>query len=175
METLDVSLEPVTERERSVLSNLLELYVHDMSEFFPHVEIGENGRFDYDPLPEYWLEPARRFAFLIRGGAKLAGFALATRGSPVSDDPSTFDVAEFFVLRGMRRQRVGRRAAHALWRRLPGRWTVRVSEANAAALPFWSDAIQSLTGTPPRATLWPGKRAPWHVFGFDSAVQGTEP
>jgi len=173
VEPLDISLQVVTERDRGVLSNLLELYVHDMSEFFPQVEVDESGRFGYEPLPRYWAEPERHFAFLIRCGGKLAGFALATRGSPVSEDPSTLDVAEFFVLRGMRRQSVGRGAAHALWSRLPGCWTVRVSDANAAALPFWTEAIQLYTGTPASATLWPGKRAPWHVFSFDSAAQAA--
>jgi predicted acetyltransferase len=171
VEPLDVSLQLVTEHGRDVLSNLLELYVHDMSEFFPHVQIGESGRFGYEQLPHYWAEPERHFAFLIRSGPKLAGFALATRGSPASEDPNTLDVAEFFVLRSLRRQRVGRDAAHALWRQLPGRWTVRVSEANAAALPFWTKAIHLHTGVPASATLCPGKRAPWHVFSFDSSAR----
>ena len=38
-----------------MLSNLLELYVHDLSEIFP-VEIGPEGRFGYETLRLYWAE-----------------------------------------------------------------------------------------------------------------------
>ena len=101
-----VTLEPAPPESEGVLSNLLALYVHDLSEIFP-IEVGADGRFRYDRLPLYWSEPERRFPFLIRAGAKLAGFALAARGSPASDDPDALDVAEFFVLRGYRRSGVG--------------------------------------------------------------------
>jgi predicted acetyltransferase len=115
-----------------------------MSEILPF-EVGEDGRFGYPRLPLYWSEPDRRFAFLIRCGARIAGFALATRGSPVTDDPEDLDVAEFFVLRRYRRAGVGRRAAFLLWDRLPGRWIVRVFEANRAGLPFWREIIRDYT------------------------------
>ena len=98
-----VSLEPASEADSSLLSNLLELYIHDMSEVFPHVQLGPDGRFGYSTLPFYWSEPDRRFAFLIRCDGRVAGFILATRGSPVVTDPNVLDVAEFFVLRQYRR------------------------------------------------------------------------
>jgi predicted acetyltransferase len=106
----EVALEVATPRDASVLSNLLELYAYDLSEIFP-LELQPDGRFDYEQLPLYWSEPDRRFPFLIRCDARLAGFALVTRGSPASDDPADFDVAEFFVLRRYRRRGVGRQAA----------------------------------------------------------------
>lgn len=141
----EVSIERVDERSAGLLANLLELYLHDLSEIFP-LEVGADGRFGYDALPRYWAEPEARFAFLVRAGGRIAGFALAMRGSPASDDPEVLDVAEFFVLRGQRRSGLGRRAAHALWDRLPGRWLVRVAEANRAGLPFWEEAVRGYTG-----------------------------
>jgi predicted acetyltransferase len=98
-----------------------------------------------------------RHAFLIKCGTRVAGFALAMRGSPATDDPTDLDVAEFFVLRSYRRSGVGRQAAFALWDTVPGQWVVRVSEANRAGLPFWSEAIRSYTsGVFTRAR--PGRR-----------------
>src|SRR5262245_24282117 len=105
----EVRLAPATPEDAALPSNLLELYVHDMSEFFP-VQIGADGRFGYAKLPLYWSESDRRFPFLIRSGERVAGFALVTRGSPATDDPGDLDVAEFFVLRGYRRSGVGRQA-----------------------------------------------------------------
>src|SRR4051812_26911267 len=160
----EVSLDVATLDDAGLLSNLLELYIHDLSEAFPSVEIGADGRFGYSKLPLYWSEPERRFPFLIRCDARVVGFALATRGSPATDDPNVFDVAEFFVLRRHRRSGVGHRAAVLLWSRLPGRWTVRVSEGNPAALPFWARVIAEFTG----GAAMESKRADdphaWRVF-----------
>jgi hypothetical protein len=43
----EVSLTVATESEGALLANLLELYIHDLSEVFPGVELGANGRFGY--------------------------------------------------------------------------------------------------------------------------------
>jgi len=150
-----------------MLSNLLELYVHDLSEIFP-VALGPEGRFGYEKLPLYWAEPAVRHAFLIRQGRHVAGFAFATRGSPATDDPEDLDVAEFFVLRGYRRSGVGRQAAMALWDSMPGHWVVRVAEANRAGLPFWSEVIRSYTSGDFVESARPGDSQAWRVFRFAS-------
>lgn len=40
-----------TEAEHTLLSNLLELYIHDLSALFPQVRLGPDGRFGYpDPV-----------------------------------------------------------------------------------------------------------------------------
>jgi hypothetical protein len=71
----EVVLEPATQSDAAVLSNLLELYSHDLSDVFV-LEPGTDGRFGYEKFPLYWLEPENRFPFLIRAGTRLAGFAL---------------------------------------------------------------------------------------------------
>jgi predicted acetyltransferase len=164
-----VSLVPATPADATLLANLLELYVHDLSPMFPFVELGADGRFGYSALPLYWSEPERRFAFLIRCGARIAGFALVTRGSPALPDPEVLDVAEFFVLRAQRRAGVGRRAAALLWSQLSGTWTVRVSKANAPALAFWSGAVAEHTGGRFEVLEYAGRHSPMHVFVFEAA------
>jgi predicted acetyltransferase len=106
---------------------------------------------------------------VFRYNGRIAGFALVTRGSPVTDDPSVLDVAEFFVLRRYRRVGVGRQAASALWGTLTGRWVVRVAEANQAALTFWIDIVRRYTGgnfTEATRDI-AGRR--WRVFSFETA------
>jgi predicted acetyltransferase len=161
-----VTLQVATPSDDTLLSNLLELYAHDLSAVFPNVELGPNGRFGYDKLRLYWSEPDRRFAFLIMCDGRLAGFVLATRGSPVADDPDVLDVAEFFVLRRYRGSGVGRQAAFLLWNQLPGAWTVRVSEANTGALSFWSDVIADFAGGAAIESTRDGNPTAWRVFSF---------
>jgi predicted acetyltransferase len=156
----------------TLLSNLLELYIHDLSAAFPHIALGADGRFGYPHLPLYFSEDERRTAYLIHHGSEVAGFALVTRGSPLAQDPDVYDVAEFFVLRRQRRSGVGRRAAFLLWNRLPGRWIVRVSEANPGALAFWSSVIAEFTNHGAKQSTHPGRTAPWRAFEFDSPGAG---
>lgn len=166
-----VTLEAASPGSAELLSNLLELYIHDLSGIFP-IEVGPDGRFRYQQLPLYWSEPEKRFPFLIRSGGQIAGFALATRGSPATDDPDHLDVAEFFVLRGHHRSGVGRRAAFLLWNRLPGLWVVRVSEGNRAGLPFWHEVIREYTGGAFSESTRAGSLHGWRVFTFASATSG---
>lgn len=164
----DVVLDVATVADGELLANLLELYIHDLSDVFPNLEIGSDGRFGYRRLPLYWRDPDRRFAFLIKCDGRVVGFALVTRGSPGTDDPSVFDVEEFFVLRRHRRSGVGRRAAMLLWNRLPGRWIVRVSEGNRGAVPFWTRVIAEYTGGAATESTRPGDPHLWRVFSFHS-------
>jgi predicted acetyltransferase len=160
-----VELVPATPGDEPLLRNLLELYVHDLSAFFP-VALGADGRFGYPKLPLYWSEVETRFPFLIRVGDRTAGFAFATRGSPAAG-PDDMDVAEFFVLRSHRRSGVGSEAAALLWRRFPGPWVVRVSEANRPGVDFWTRAVRTFTGGAFSESQRPGDPHPWRVLAFD--------
>ncbi len=162
-----VTLEPATRADGVLLANLLELYSHDMSEIFA-VEVGADGRFGYSKLPLYFSQPEQRFPFLIRRDGEVAGFALAMRGSPASDDPQSLDVAEFFVLRRLRRFGVGREAARLLWDRIRGTWFVRVSIGNRAGIPFWESVIDEYSAGAYSQREQPGGEHPWRVFSFES-------
>jgi predicted acetyltransferase len=163
-----VTLHVATESDAPLLGNLLELYIHDLSDVFAGLEVGPDGRFGYRRLPLYWSQPGKRFPFLFRLDGRVAGFALVQRGSPVNANPDTLDVEEFFVLRQYRRAGVGREAAALLWNRLPGDWTVRVAEDNRGALPFWRDVIGKYTdGVASEASLLHDGRK-WRVFSFRS-------
>lgn len=168
--SLQVEVVPATTEQEPVLANLLELYAHDFSDFFD-LKIRADGRFGYEPLPLYWRESGR-FPFLVRVSGDLAGFVLVQQGSQVSGDRETWDVAEFFVLRGYRRHGVGVRAAHHLWRMFTGRWEVRVAEKNVVARKFWQLAISEFTGMPADSAFTEVKGKRWHVF---SLVSGGPP
>jgi predicted acetyltransferase len=154
--------------EQNVLGNLLELYIHDLSESFPFVQLGSDGRFGYPGLESYWTESAKRFAFLIKEAGKVAGFALVTVGSPAAQEPDVYDLAEFFVLRGHRRSGLGRRAALRLWQQLPAEWIVRCSESNPSALAFWNKVVAEFTHGTAQTSSWAGKTSQFRVFRFTS-------
>ena len=141
---MHVEIVAATIDQQPILANLLELYIHDFSEFI-ETEIDAIGRFGYPRLPLYWQESGR-FPFLILADGRLAGFVFVQKGSQISANQDVWDMTEFFVLRGCRRHGVGIGAAHEVWKKFPGRWEVRIMEKNQAAISFWSRAIADFTG-----------------------------
>ncbi len=172
MDSHEIVLDAARPHDATLIANLLELYAHDLSHAFD-LELGADGRFGYPKLPLYWSEPERRFPFLIRCGIRVAGFALVARGSPASDGPEDFDVAEFFIVRRHRRSGVGRRAAFLLFDRFPVRWIVRVSGGNTGGGQFWTSIITEYTHGEFGDAVLPGIPHPWRVFSFDSAKRRT--
>ena len=163
-----VTLDPANEDDAPLLGELLELYAHELSSVFPGLVAGPDGRYGYPRLPLYWGEPERRFAFIIRADGAVAGFALATRGSPATEDPEVLDVAEFFVKREYRRLGVGECAARLLWRRLPGAWTVRVAQTNRGGLAFWGRVLAPVAPGNITVRVRTIGQMSWRIHAFDS-------
>ena len=161
-----VGLTRAAPHEEPTLANLLELYMHDFSEFLP-LELGADGRFGYAQLPLYWSEPDRH-AFLIYIDKKPSGLAMVKRDRTGTEESPTWDMAEFFIVRAHRLSGAGTRAAHAVWDMFPGPWQVRVMQANSAAVRFWHKAISTYIHADAHATEIEKNAQRWIVFHFET-------
>ena len=161
-----IELDPALPEHVPILANLLELYAHDFSEFH-RLDIGADGRFGYKPLPLYWSQP-NRHPFRIRAEGELAGLALVKKGSEITDNPTIWDMAEFFILRGCRRTGIGTLAAQEVWRRFPGFWEVRVMQSNLSANSFWQKAISHFTREAIQPVRIEKDGRHWQLFSFES-------
>ena len=159
-----------TLEQAPILANLLELYIHDFSEFL-ELAPGPDGRFGYDQAPLYWSDPCR-YPFLAWVDGELAGLVLiksdSNRETAPAEDAALWDIAEFFILRGYRRRGIGTQIAHEVWRRFPGNWQVRVMEINPSAIRFWERAIAEFTGQPTAFQNMEKDGKSWRVFSFES-------
>lgn len=173
MHPLRIEIAPAGPELESLLENLLELYAHDLSEYFD-VPLQPSGRFGYPPLPLYWREEGR-FPFIVKADQQIAGFILVSRGSRISHAPQVWDVAEFFIMRGYRKQGIGATAAAEVFRRFPGRWEVRVLENNVPALAFWKSAIRSFAMDCGEAPYIDSQHKAWRVFSFESPLRDHAP
>lgn len=152
--------------QEPVVANLLELYIHDFTDFID-LELGADGRFGYPQLSLYWTERGR-YPFLVKVDGNLAGFALVQKGSQISGSEDVWDVTEFFIARGYRRRGIGIRVAQQLWKQYPGKWEVRVIGRNEKAKRFWSRAVAEFAGTVIDPTPFNKNGEPWHLFSFES-------
>lgn len=149
----EVEVVPAEESQREILGNLMQLYLHDFSEFDSR-DVDESGRYGYRYLDFYWSDP-RRWPFLFRLAGQFAGFAL------VREEAGRFQMAEFFVLRKYRRLGVGEAAARQLFRRFPGLWQVSQLAANTVATAFWREVIGRIAGSFEEVT---GEEGPEQLF-----------
>ena len=141
---MKITLKAAAEVDRPALENLMQLYIHDFSEFTGE-EIDSDGRYSYPYLKHYWQEPDR-YPFLVYADEKLAGFVLVRSETDPENNQSNMDMSEFFVLRSFRRTGVGSEAARKTWDLFPGKWHLKVLKANKAAYPFWKGLISTHTG-----------------------------
>jgi predicted acetyltransferase len=156
--------------QEPVLANLLELYAHDFSEFI-ELQLQADGRFGYPELSRYWQDETR-LPFLVKVDGSLAGFVLVARGSRITADPQVWDMAEFFIVRGYRKRGIGAAVAREIWRRLPGRWEVRVLDRNQSARAFWGAAIDAFTRSGAGMVTIERQEKRWQVFSFVSPGAG---
>ncbi|MEM1057102.1 MAG: GNAT family N-acetyltransferase [Bacteroidota bacterium] len=145
-----VTLQEASREDTPVLRQLLNLHLHDLSEFEP-ADLGADGRFAYPYLDLYWTEVGRH-AFLVRVESALAGFALVN--THVYLEGSERSLAELFIARRYRGRGVGRHVVRDVLGRSPGVWEIRVQERNRPARAFWRAVLEE--SEPQRHPEWDG-------------------
>jgi predicted acetyltransferase len=159
---MNIQLTRAAAHEQPIIENLMQLYLYDFSEICGD-DCDEQGRFEYEYLPRYWVEP-ERYPYLIRANGKLAGFALVRLRTEAPEDPPPHAVAEFFILRKYRRQGVGEQAAFQIFDRFPGPWEVAEIPENVGAIHFWRRVIDTYTGGNYEEIIDPDWKGPVQSF-----------
>jgi predicted acetyltransferase len=136
-----VALIPVDRSHRAVLSNLGQLYRHDLSGALGHLP-NADGTFNNRRLDRFLAEadPGRR-AWLITAAGALGGFVFT---APADGGGTT--IADFFVVRALRRSQVGREAARQVIAAAPGRWRIAFQRYNPGAERFWAQVATDAAG-----------------------------
>jgi predicted acetyltransferase len=136
-----IEFQRVDRSHERVVANLLELYCHDMAEWFL-IDANADGRYEYSADKVWNDEVDVHLAYIDRIPI---GFALIGSAEPFVGDAGVKDLDEFFIVRRHRRSGIGRMLATHVWNEYPGRWLVRVFQGNRPAVPFWRSAIGAYT------------------------------
>ena len=136
-----LEVELATNDTRPIVEHLLQLYIHDLSQFRFSRPDG-SGRFNHDERYAVFFSDPDRCAYLFRDESGPVGFGLI-RG--LSGHRRL--MAGFFVVRGVRRRNVGHVAALEMLRRHPGVWEIPFQEENAGAARFWRVVADAAVGS----------------------------
>lgn len=135
---MDVKIEKVKKEERNILERMLQLYLHDVSNYFPMDFDSKKGLYEYDELDKYFDDSAN-IAYFIKNEEKILGFSLVD----ISDNENV--IQEMFTLNNYKGQNVGTKAAELIFDSKKGNWTVRSLPKSDKAENFWNKCIKKYT------------------------------
>jgi len=140
---MNVKLKLVQLEEREILSNLLEKYDYEFSQY-DNRDVNKLGLYGYQYLDYYWTEK-NRWAYFILVDGNLAGFVMVNDLPEVDDRETDFQMAEFFVMYKYRRKGVGQQAVYKTLDIHRGRWQLKRHPKNLSSVYFWNKVIEKYT------------------------------
>lgn len=142
----NIKLTKIESKDKSVLQNLFQLYMHDITASLP-MDVNEHGLFEYNYLDLYFLEDEDRFAYFIHIGDKLAGFVLLDDQFMVLGDnvDNKLDFSEMFILNSFKRKGYGEIIAKTIFDMHKGNWEIRPVPRNERAKNFWLKTVKHYT------------------------------
>ena len=130
-----IQLRKVGPEERSLLWNIHQKYLYEMTHYYDNEMDGE-GNYHYGYFDAYFREPART-ALLICHDDTLAGFAMINPYSYIGAHPDHV-MAEFTIFPAFRRKHIGFDAASLILASYPGSWEIKYNEKNTGAKALWN-------------------------------------
>lgn len=140
---MNIELRQVCLEDREILSNLLEKYDYEFSQY-DNRDVNRLGLYGYKYLDYYWTEE-KRWAYFIVVDQKLAGFIMVNDYSEVEDRKTDFVISEFFVMYKYRRLGVGRQAFFKVLTLHKGTWQLKRHPKNIPSVHFWNKAVCEYT------------------------------
>jgi predicted acetyltransferase len=128
---------PVTENNLSVYRNLAQCYEAEFSSLTGK-KPDASGMFGLDTELGGHVR-----GFLLEIDHTPAGFAAISR-----KEEERYEMCEFYVVPCFRRDAVGTRFAHMIWKRYPGTWVIKQIAGADYATVFWRKTIMQFGNTP---------------------------
>lgn len=133
---MNIEIEKVKEDERHKLEKLLQLYLHDLSFYFPIPFNSVLCEYEYD-LSKYF---ENNFAYFILSGNDILGFIL------VDDNfNNNYEISEMFVLNNYKGKKIGEQAVTKVFDIYKGNWIIKSVPLSPIAEAFWKKTVNNYT------------------------------
>ena len=144
----EIELVEIESKDKSVLQNLFQLYMHDITASLP-MDVNEHGLFEYNYLDYYFAETeGNRHAYFVYIDNKIGGFVLVNDDFMVLDKQKDFpcyDLAEMFILNAYKKKGVGEIIAKQVFDLHHGSWEIRPVPRIEGAKKFWLKVVKNYT------------------------------
>ena len=163
---MNVQLVVATETDWKQLTSLLKTYIAEMIQYVNESDVDDVTQRLINELENYKAEE-NRWPYLITSDSAVAGFCFL-RYFP--QEPGTYDIDQFFVLKDFRRTGIGSACLAKLIALHPGKWLIRVLKTNEGALAFWLRAVAACAGEDYERSLAIDNGTEKHFIRFDTAT-----
>lgn len=133
-----VSLKQIEKKNKKLLENLMQLYLHDISLYFP-VDINSNTcKYVYDDLDKYF-DSSDNNAYLFMDGDNVIGFTL------INKEDNNMVVQEMFILNNYKNKKLGELSISKIFDKYKGNWVIRSLPCSPKSESFWNKTIGNYT------------------------------
>ena len=122
-----------------IIGRLMQLYLHDISLYFPMDMDQKTGLYIYDDLDSYLNASEDKSAYIIRSDNSIAGFILAD----FTEEKNI--IQEMFILNNFKIKGIGSKAVKELFDSHRGNWEIKSLPSSEQAELFWIKTVKEYT------------------------------
>lgn len=142
---MKIDLEKIDNKDKSVLNNMFQLYLHDITASLP-MDLNEHGLFEYNEIDFYFNGDENHHAFFVKVDGKYAGFVLIDDNFMVlKKEKGNYDFSEMFILNAYKNKGIGKEIAIKIFDMFRGNWEVKPVPRSDGAKRFWEKIIKEYT------------------------------
>ena len=130
-----IKLKQVKKQDINLLDNLMQLYLHELSNDFKIDFNNKICKYEYD-LKSYF---ENNKAYFILYNNDIVGFIL------VDINEDSFEISEIFILNNYKKQGIAKKAVYMVFNMYEGSWVVKVVPNSKTAENFWLNVIKEYT------------------------------
>lgn len=133
-----MKLVQIKENDLEVLEKLLQLYLHDISFYFPIDFNNDEGLYLYDDLNKYFNNTVN-YGYFIYFNNNIAGFIL------IETNANENIIQEMFILNHFKNKGIGKLAIYDLLDKHKGSWIIKSLPNSEPSERFWTKTIKDYT------------------------------
>ncbi|MDO5569143.1 MAG: GNAT family N-acetyltransferase [bacterium] len=133
-----MKLVQIQKEEENILKRLLQLYLHDISNYFTIDFDESSGLYLYDNLDKYF-DNSNNYAYFIKNEQSLLGFML------IDSNDNEMIVQEIFILNQYKNKGIGKNAIYSVFNKHKGNWLIKSLPCSEPSERFWNRTIKEYT------------------------------
>lgn len=135
---MNIKLKRIIKKNKNKLEKLIQLYLHDLSLYFPIDFDSSKCTYNYD-LNSYF---EKNKAYFIENEEEnlILGFILVD-----INESDNYEISEIFVLNNFKKQHIGQEAVFKIFDKYKGNWTIKAVPLSESAEQFWNKTIKKYT------------------------------